>query len=92
MTSQPVGEPNSPHNAPAPAPLTPAGGQPAPMPAPDSIMNSPFAKLFPNATAEQLTQMMNNYIKQIIDQIKKDEARAKATARKMKEQIEEEGS
>ena len=92
MSSQPVGGPSSPQPPPGPAPLTPAG-QPGPAPSPEGIMNSPFAKMFPSASVEQLTQMMNNYIKQIIDQIKKDEAKAKATARKMKEQIEEdEGS
>lgn len=80
---------------PPPEPLKPPPAAKPPSPggagAPD-LSSNPFAQMFAKlgvpATAQQLTEMMNNYIKSILDTIKKDQARDMKALRKMRDVIE----
>ncbi len=65
---------------------------PSQAPAPQSILDSPFAKMFENAgmalTAKQLTEVINNLLRAQIAQIKKSDESWKRAMKKLKESFE----
>lgn len=67
-----------------------APAQAAPL---QSLSDSPFAKMFERAgmalTAKQLTQVINNLLRQVIDQIKKSDEGWKRAMRKLDESSDE---
>lgn len=86
--SNPVPEPTKPPQGPAgPSPTGPTPEAEAP----DSVMNSPFAKMFEKSgeplTKKQLQAIINQFVKDLINRMKHDEKRMKEASERLKKAI-----